>query len=250
MAAEILRSKSDPTDYTSIFDLFYARLACLQISGLHSAAAQESKALQDLMAPMYRDQASGAHLVPWDLRVLAVRLQAIGFDDWRRGIMAYYDLAREARLSIRRTPESRALWALRLQELGIRIASALIETEDMGAAARFLESLSAPTDPLIGHRLASVYLSIGNTEEARRCLAELEGTSQLHESSLRALCSMADGNFAAASHQWVEIREADSKGMNVLVTQNLATCYIYTGRIQEVQYFGVHYQALLTVCTG
>lgn len=234
MAAELLRSKSDPSDYTSIFDLFYARLACLQISGLNAAAAQESKALQDLMAPVYRDQVSGMHLVPWDLRVLAIRLQALGFGDWRRGIMAYYDLAREARLKIRRVPEERYLWNSRLQDLGVRIASALIEMSDTEAGARFLESLPISDEPSIGQRLALVYLSIGDTDQARRCLAGLEKSGHVHDSSFMALCSMAEGDYAAASEQWVKFRDVEPKRASALVTQNLAVCSIYTGKIQEV----------------
>jgi hypothetical protein len=94
-----------PTDHARIFDLLYTRLACLTLlDGGIALAAQEVKALGDLSSAFYYSSEGGGdaenpvhHLVPWDLRVLCVRLQALGFGDPRRAVMSYYDLAREAR---------------------------------------------------------------------------------------------------------------------------------------------------------
>lgn len=240
IAGELLQAKSDPTDHIAIFALLYARLSCLQLSGLHDVAAQESKALQDLNAPIYRDQASGHHLVPWNLRVLAVRLQAIGFDDWRQGVMNYYSLAREARLRFRRSESNRDLWQTRLQDISIRIANALVEMGDLGGTARHLESLPATQDPQMAQRLALVYLNIGDVERARHCLDQDIPDSRQSGSYLRALCSMADGDYEGALEGpagWLVnqdfYREVRGSG---LVTQNVAACYLYTGRIQEVSH--------------
>lgn len=59
--------------------------------------AQVSKCLGDLGSSFYRHSVSGAHVVLWELRVLAVRLQALGFGDWRRGVMGCYEEAEGAR---------------------------------------------------------------------------------------------------------------------------------------------------------
>ncbi len=97
----------------------YTRLACLTLIDATPLAAQEVKALEDLNSAFYLDDITGAHLVPWELRVLNVRLQAMGFGDPRRAVMSYYDLAREARSQIaaaaaRHDNSARELWKDRL----------------------------------------------------------------------------------------------------------------------------------------
>ncbi|OAA54631.1 Tetratricopeptide-like helical [Cordyceps fumosorosea ARSEF 2679] len=98
----------DARDTRRIFDLLYARLACLTLIDATPLAAQEVKALEDLnSARTYVDDATGEHLVPWALRVLNVRLQALGFGDPRRAVMSYHDLAREARERVARAAARR-----------------------------------------------------------------------------------------------------------------------------------------------
>jgi len=139
-------------EHERIFELVYIRLSCLTLCNQTALAAQEVKALEDLNIPYYRDDNDGTHLVPWELRVLAIRLQGMGFNDARRGVMGYYDLAREARLILTALKKSTvegetdhaaeiALWESRLLELGIRVASALVEMEDFEGATRFLPTL-------------------------------------------------------------------------------------------------------------
>ena len=237
IAGELLQAKSDPTDYVSIFALLYARLSCLQILGVQEIAAQESKALQDLNAPIYRDPATGHHCVPWDLRVLAVRLQAIGFDDWRQGVMNYYSLAREARLRVRRSETDRELWRSRLQDVSIRIANALVHMDDLGGAVRHLESLPVSQGAYMSQRLALVYLSIGDVERARHCLSQTDQQRDRPDAYLRALCDMADGDYEAAlngENGWLANQEShDGIKGSALIKQNIAGCYLYTGKIQE-----------------
>ncbi len=153
-----------------VLALFYIRLATLTLINLTHYAAQESKALEDLTSSFYRDPVTNKHIVPWELRVLAVRLQAIGWGDWRRGIEGYYDLARECRAELRdlsaprdggegrgedtksrqaiegdlrpeEKQKQKELWKQRLQELGSRVADGLVEMGDLQGAARHLESL-------------------------------------------------------------------------------------------------------------
>lgn len=119
--AILTSSLLSPTDTKLIFALFYNRLACLELSGNAILAAQESKALEDLSSTFYyassdlegTDSRTGdgkggshasypRHIVPWPLRVLAVRLQSIGFGDSRRGISGLYELGMEARREIMR----------------------------------------------------------------------------------------------------------------------------------------------------
>ncbi|KAG5922877.1 hypothetical protein E4U42_005176, partial [Claviceps africana] len=79
------RGAVSPTDAPRIFDLLYTRLVCLTLIDATPLAAQEVKALEDLSNPrLYVDDETGRHLVPWHLRVLNVRLQALGFGDPRR----------------------------------------------------------------------------------------------------------------------------------------------------------------------
>ena len=108
-------SPPDPTDHATIFSLLYTRLACLTLIDATPLAAQEVKALEDLNSTFYIDETTRLHVVPWELRVLNVRLQAMGFGDPRRAVMSYYDLAREARMHLadamaRHDNSARELW--------------------------------------------------------------------------------------------------------------------------------------------
>ncbi|KAI0165991.1 hypothetical protein GGR57DRAFT_1057 [Xylariaceae sp. FL1272] len=113
----------NPTDYTRIFRLFYVRLSCLCLIDAVPLAAQEAKALEDLNSAIYTDPETGIHLAPWELRILAVRLQTIGFGDPRRAVMIYYELAREARSEVMRAGKAHdhsaaEKWKTRLGRIG------------------------------------------------------------------------------------------------------------------------------------
>ena len=47
------------------------------------------------------------NILPWPLRLLAIRLQSIAYKDPKAGILGYYDLAREARLRIKEIQDLR-----------------------------------------------------------------------------------------------------------------------------------------------
>lgn len=193
--------KLSPSNHTEIFKLWYIRLSCLCLIGATQIACVEVKALEDLSAPIYWQEfpptnnspqkPTRRHLVPWELRLLAIRLQALSFNDWRRALVFYYELAREARAELARAINSPPpnnqlihLWKARLQDLGIRVASALVEMGDLAAAARHLESLRKvdegarkgegggleQQDVKVRYMLCLLYIRIGNFAAAKDAL--------------------------------------------------------------------------------
>jgi tetratricopeptide (TPR) repeat protein len=193
-----------------------------------------------LNSSAYRDEATGSHLVPWELRVLAVRLQGVGFNDPRKIIMGYYDLARQARMEIAGLngknvlydePE-RLLWETRLSDLGLRVASALVEMEDFEGATHHLRKLSSSRSYLqVAHlnlQKAILWLRIGDVEAARGCMsgdAEADGI-------IAALSDVAEGSYGDAVNAWQALCERNSG--NAMYRQNLAVCLLYAGRMDEV----------------
>jgi len=228
----------DPKDYKRIFDLLYTRLACLTLIDATSLAAQEVKAFEDLNnASIYVDENTGEHLVPWDLRVLNVRLQALGFGDARRAVMSYYELAREARENIARTSAKHEtatteLWKERLYDLGIKVAGALIEMDDLSGAAQHLVTLKDKGDGKMAMSRALLWLHIGDSDAARMAIRGLDTQGAKAERVIDALADMADGDFAAALEKWRALKEDGDDEMLVL---NMAVCLLYEANLEEVQ---------------
>jgi tetratricopeptide (TPR) repeat protein len=187
-----------------------------------------------------------------------VRLQGMGFNDARRGVMGYYDLAREARLlltSLKKTRNAKEekdesveeeikLWEERLAELGIRVASALIEMEDLEGATRFLSTLnpSLSATPHANLKLemqkALLWLCLGDVGAARACLSSAEEGDQQEKQVILALAYMADSDFENAVKVWEElISAAEAGGEMAMWKQNLGVCYLYLGRMDSVRIF-------------
>ncbi|KAL6880783.1 hypothetical protein J3F83DRAFT_719818 [Trichoderma novae-zelandiae] len=229
-------SPVDPQDATRIFRLLYTRLACLTLIDATSLAAQEAKALEDLNdARRYIDDNTGEHLVPWELRVLHVRLQALGFGDARRAVMSYHDLAREARDHIKKASlthdnSARELWKSRLHELGIKVAGALIEMDDLSGAAHHLGSLRDRGDGKLALSKALLWLHLGDAANAKACASQCAEDMENVERIILALCDMADSNYEEALQKW---QEFDSSMADEMIGVNQAVCLIYLGRIQE-----------------
>ncbi|KAL4873459.1 hypothetical protein BDV12DRAFT_78464 [Aspergillus spectabilis] len=239
-----------PTDIKVIFALFYTRLACLELSGNTIIAAQESKALEDLSSTFYYvdpelvatdtndHQASyPRHIAPWPLRVLAIRLQSIGFGDPRRGIGGLYEIGLEARREIMRPeldPTEREIWRQRLSDLGIRTVNALIEMGDLNAAKRSLESLrkTEPVNELIKLRIVLLLLAVGDVDAAR----QLSVGSDTGIAIFTPLLSMAEGRYHDAVLGWRSLLEnKDRKTDDAIISQNLAVCLLYTGQLSEAR---------------
>ncbi|KAH6678177.1 hypothetical protein B0J14DRAFT_582107 [Halenospora varia] len=264
-AAQLLTSPSlSPSNHEEIFFLLYTRLSSLTLCNQTPLAAQEVKSLEDLNSSYYRDDESGVHLVPWCLRVLAVRLQGMGYADARRGVMGYYDLAREARLSLssikkalatdefddgeqERLEEEKRMWEERLAELGVRVASALIEMEDLEGAAKFLSTLNASQFPQLETQKALLYLCLGDVDAARLSISSASRnsspTSTMSSSTdkerdvILALAHIADSEYAESVKVWESLLETtpENDPEVAMYQQNLAVCYLYLGRMDSAR---------------
>ncbi|CAO2648026.1 Nn.00g089480.m01.CDS01 [Neocucurbitaria sp. VM-36] len=248
-AARNLVTAAAPTDHETLFHLLYVRLACLCLIQEHALAAQESKVLGDLDSAFYRHPLTNVHLVPWDLRLLTVRLAALGYGEWRKGIMGYYELARECRESIIKatstsssSEDDKKVWRSRLRECGIRVANVLVEMGDLEGAGRHLGTLSCSDeaaeppharDMLLMETL--VWLRVGDIHAARRCLSRASSASadELVDGSLDALIQLADSEYEAAVSSFRALH--DKFAGDAMVTQNLAVCLLYTGRIADAR---------------
>lgn len=243
-AAQELTSQSprappvESSDYRRIFDLLYTRLVCLTLIDSTNVAAQEVRALGDMNnAAIYVDETTGEHLVPWELRVLNVRLQAIGFGDPRRAVMSYHDLAREAREQVgkavtRHDNSARELWKSRLLDLGVKVVGALIEMDDIPGAAYHLSTLKEQGDGKMSLARALLWLHLGDVERAKTSVRGHEDEPDHAEKIVHALCDMADGNYLTALETWQSLREHLDDEM---VGVNTGVCLLYTGRLSEAR---------------
>ncbi|KAF1978692.1 hypothetical protein BU23DRAFT_498943 [Bimuria novae-zelandiae CBS 107.79] len=249
-AARNLVSSTPPTDYTTLFHLLHIRLACLCLIDEHALAAQEAKVFGDLNSAFYyADEAIGGrgrHLVPWELRILVVRLAALGYGEWRKGVMGYYELARECREAIlsSSTDEEKSIWRARLRDCGIRVANVLVEMGDLEGAGRHLASLGpASAEGEEGEKErrevtvmeALTWLRLGDITAARKCLASLSSSQsdELLDGTLKALLQLADSDYASAVASFESLHSRFPS--DAMVTQNLAVCLLYTGRIAEAK---------------
>ena len=176
--------------------------------------------------------------MPWELRVLAVRLLLAEKQD-ARAVMAYYELARDARGEVGRTKgEERSIWKDRLRDLGTRVANALVEMGDLVGACRHLETLAAEGEEgeMMRGRLGLLWLRIGNLEKARRYIVAKEGSNQeKYAEALIPLLSMAEGDYESAASQFAASKETKTHMLDPLVTQNLAVCLLYTGKLDAAR---------------
>ncbi|KAL8747949.1 MAG: hypothetical protein Q9184_007532 [Pyrenodesmia sp. 2 TL-2023] len=265
LAAKTLTSTSNPLSPAEIFSLLYTRLACLALTNHTAIAAQESLILGDIHSPFYASDAihpSGdsttteGNILPWHLRVLATRLQALGAGDARRAVQGYYDLGAYARSQHKAstTTSSKELWNERLKDLGYRTGNALIEMGDLSGARRFFESLVTTTahadadskTRILEGWIAMLSLRTGDLESARKWIHTTHPIHPTGETTdnnnnnnnnndddndiLRALLSMAESNYPSAISAW---RALQGTKHHILATHNLAVCLVYTGQLSE-----------------
>lgn len=234
-------------------ELLYVRLACLTLLNHTPLAGKESLALGDIHSPFYLDDHNEC-ILPWELRVLAVRLQALEAGDSRRGVQGYYDLAAYARRRIRMSgdAEVKGLWKDRLRDLGVRVGNALVEMGDLEAGRRHFETLAEATNvteenTTLSSWIAMLCLRMGNLERARTWTCgdrSAGGASAINSSQLAKhdvlspLLNMAEGDYGIAATEWRSLLQSPH---NVLAKQNLAVCLLYTGQLSEVYlYFLLH----------
>ncbi|KAG7009417.1 hypothetical protein G7Y79_00002g005320 [Physcia stellaris] len=223
---------------SQIFSLFYTRLASLVLLNLTPLAAQESKVLEDIHSPFYREPstATGHNILPWELRVLVVRLQGVAGGDLKRSIVGYYELARDARREVveAENAEEKQLWKDRLRECGIAVGNCLVEMGDLGGARRHFEGLRGRgegrgnEDEVLDARLALISLKLGDVDAARRYLEATEGEDG--KEIIRPLISMADGRYEDAVEEWRALRGGPH---DTVAAQNLAVCLLYAGKLDE-----------------
>ncbi|MCJ1295689.1 hypothetical protein MMC34_007253 [Xylographa carneopallida] len=243
LAASLLTTPPLPTLPSDIFPLLYVRLACLVLLGAAPLAAQEALALGDLATQLYRHPRTGAHLVPWELRVLAVRLAAGG----AREVAGYYELAREARAEAWKGGAEREVWRGRLSDLGVRVVGALVSMGDWAAAGRMLRSLRGEDmeEAVWRGRMGLLYLQIGDVKSAREFIAPTttptstptaasdHADEDAYAPLLHPLLSLAEGDVERAISQLETMRAAAPS--DPLLTQNLAVCLIYAGRLADAR---------------
>ncbi|KAA8909097.1 hypothetical protein FN846DRAFT_905847 [Sphaerosporella brunnea] len=214
-AATALTASPPPSTNAEILKIWYIRLVSLCLCNLHSLAAQEIKAFQDLSASFYLDPETGRSVLPWELRVLAITLG----NDPRRAITGYYELAAECRavaLDGTVSLAERQVWRKRLEELGIRVANALCLLGDFKAAVRHLKGLQNKEH----WALPLVYIRAGMLEEARNCT---QG-----DQVLEALVKMGDGDWEGAREIWAQMQ-------GEMPTVNRAVCELYLGKLGEAR---------------
>ncbi|KAL8945518.1 MAG: hypothetical protein Q9222_007937, partial [Ikaeria aurantiellina] len=173
-------------------------------------------------------------IIPWRLRLLATRLQALGSGDRKRGVQGLYDLAFYARARVREGRDT-ALWKERLEELGVVTVNALVEMGDLAGARGLLESLSKAAEgeeerKVLGGAIAMVAIRMGDLDMARRWVEGVGGANGM----LEPLLIMASGDYETAVTQWRHLIASDPKPeITLLARQNLAVCLLYIGRVDE-----------------
>ncbi|KAK5131086.1 hypothetical protein LTR08_001304 [Meristemomyces frigidus] len=229
--------KCTPDDAEQIFQLMYTRLACVILLSRPDLAAQEAAPLTDLLARNSPGAKDIMPLVPWELRLLTVRLQSIGaVDGGRRGIMALYGLSAEIRAHLRqaKADEDEAeqrVWASRLQDLGLRVADALVEMGELETANRHLETLTkVDADDIISRR-ALLSMRMGDIAGARTCLKSLQHDDK--RAAFDVLLKVADGDFSGAAETWQGLTEQQPS--HAIFANNLAVSLLYTGHITSSQ---------------
>jgi len=256
LAGSILTSGLlQPTDDQTIFHLLAVRYSCLELSGNVLLAAQEAKALEDLSSAFYYDDpgaVAGApeslddgrslprHIVPFPLRLQALRLQSIGFSDPRRGVSSLYDVGLECRkhLSSLSTPvEERRVWESRLEEMGVRVVNALIEMGEVDGARRALAIMKpAGTEDVAiwTSRMILLHIRMGDLLEAQKLLddATLKPEDSLFLGSLLAI---AEGRYDDAAETLSQTVTTVDPNLKALVQQNLAVAYLYIGEGQKAK---------------
>lgn len=229
--------KCDANNARSILELLYTRLACLVLISRPDIAAQEAHVLTDFLARSPPEAEYVVPLVPWELRLLLVRLQSLGAtDEGRRGIMSLYGLATEVRRNIYAANEDGrandpAIWNGRLRDLGLRVADMLVEMGELETATRHLDTLiDVPSDELV-YRKALLRLRVGDLRGVQQCINQLE--DGLKRSSFEALVDVSNDKFESAVQKWRS--QMDTNGGDGLAASNLAVALLYTGRIGEAK---------------
>ena len=226
-----------PSDAKRIFELLYNRLACLVLISRLDFASHEAGPLIDFLARSPPGAEAVVLLIPWELRLLLVRLQSIAATDGgRRGIMSLYALAAEVRQHIHdaklaKQNDQMELWSARLSDLGLRVADALVEMGELETATRHLDTLVGIEESEFAYRKALLRLRVGDLAGAQACIDQIQNEGR--KASLAPLMQVAWGDITQAVDMWRGMEEADSTGG--LTVTNLAVGLLYTGQIAQAK---------------
>lgn len=254
LAGSVLSSGTvQPTDSWTIFRLLEIRYSCLELSGNLLLAAQEAKSLEDLSSAFYYDDPNPErakdeyvdeprqvprHIMPFSLRLQALRLQSIGFSDPRRGVSTLYDTALECREHLSApnvSAEQRTLWGQRLQEISIRVANALIEMGDLDCAVRTLETMKPNKSddfPLWTSRMVLLRIKMGDISKAHELTKSRELNPQ-DKLALGSLLAIAEGRYNDAAEGLLKNEATANPALKALIKQNLAVAYLYKGEVRK-----------------
>ena len=236
-AALIELSQCPPDDARPILQLLYTRLACLVLISRADLASVEAATLTDFLARNPPWAADVVPLIPWDLRLLLVRLQSIGAaDGGRRGVMALYALAAEVRLRINEAREAGndaelSLWSVRLNDLGLRVTDTLVEMGELETATRHLDTLSDVNVDELAYRKALLRLRVGDVAGAQHSVDKIHGA--VRKAALEALLEVANGHYPEAVEKWRSRVDQDQN--DALFGSNLAVGLLYTDKIAEAR---------------
>ena len=223
-------------DTKRILQLLYTRLACLVLIARPDLAAAEGAALTDFLARNPPGAAELVPFIPWELRLLLVRLQSIiAADSGRRGVMSLYSLAGEVRSHISDATEAGneaqvSLWADRLADLGLRVADTLVEMGELETATRHLDSLVGVDGDQLAYRKALLRLRVGDVAGAQVSISRIQ--DPIRKLALDDLLHIANGAASAAVEKWQSREKEDN---DALFASNLAVGLLYTGRIAQAR---------------
>ena len=235
-AAETAREnllQCPPNDANQIYELLYARLACLALISRADLASHEAATLTDFLARSPPGAEDIIPLIPWEVRLLLVRLQSIAAaDGGRRGIMALYALTAEVRTHVQDTKgggdgTELTRWSERLRDLGLRVADTLVEMGELESAARHLDTLGDVNQDELAYRKALLRLRVGDVLGAQRYIKNFKDSTQ--KASMETLLKAATGDFSDALNEWQRLGE-EHPG-HALFASNLAVGLLYTGNI-------------------
>ncbi|KAL8865453.1 MAG: hypothetical protein Q9198_009315, partial [Flavoplaca austrocitrina] len=212
-------------------------------------AGKESLALGDIHSPFYLSDDTGECILPWELRVLAVRLQALEAGDAKRGVQGYYDLAFYARMRIRDSSDAevKGLWKERLRDLGTRVGNTLVEMGVLEAGKRHFENLANATanaeeKKRLSSWVAMLCLRMGDLEAARAWTSSGDDDHEAGKTATELLppkkndilspfLAMTSGNYENAVSEWRALLNSPHA---VLAKQNLAVCLLFTCHLPEL----------------
>jgi trafficking protein particle complex subunit 12 len=223
-------------DAEQILQLLYTRLACLVLVSRPDIAVQEALPLTELLARNAPGAKDFLPLIPWELRVLLVRLQSMGATDGgRRGIMALYGLAAEIRTHLRKARDGSDAaecqkWSDRLHDVGLRVADALVEMGELETASRHLDTVSDTDNDEIAYRKALLRVRVGDVTGAERSLNKIQDDHA--KGDLAALLKITNGDYLDACTSWHKVNNGRNRELGA---SNFGVAMLYTGRIAEAR---------------